>query len=99
MFLANGMQAVAVGAFEQETVERATASLLGKLKAQMFNCVEVTEISYKSFVGVPYVHVTGHARHIQREMQVESLATRKNEIKRGALEMKSSGKKAIHVTA
>jgi hypothetical protein len=99
MCLADGLQAVAVGAFEQDTVERATASLLAKLKPQMYNCVEVTEISYRSFIGVPYVHVTGHARHIQREVQMESYASRKNEIRRGALEMQSSGKKADHVTA
>jgi hypothetical protein len=99
MYLAQGREAVAVGSFEQETVERATASLLGKLKSQMFNCVELTEISYRNFIGVPYVHVAGHARHIQREMQIESYASRKSDIRRGALGIQTSEKKARHVTA
>jgi len=29
------------------------------------NCVEFTEVSAKSFLGMPYVNVSAHSRHIQ----------------------------------
>ncbi len=29
------------------------------------NCVEITEVSAKSFLGTPYVNVSAHSRHIQ----------------------------------
>jgi hypothetical protein len=73
-------------------VRRAAETLLGKSAAKMFNCLEVTEIAYKHFLGVPYVHVTGHARHIQREVLVPSFDIRKNEIDRAALTMRDARK-------
>jgi hypothetical protein len=99
VFLAEPLQAIAIGPPEQETVQQATMKLLGRAGPQMFNCVEVTDIEYRRCVGVPYVHVTGHARHIQRDLEIESFATRKNEINRAAIEADHSGKKAAYVTA
>jgi hypothetical protein len=94
-FLGESLQAVALGGYDQETVRRAAETLLGKSSAKMFNCLEVTEIAYKHFLGVPYVHVTGHARHIQREVEMPSFDIRKNEIDRAALTMPDGRKKAI----
>jgi hypothetical protein len=98
-FIAESLQAVAVGTYDQDTVQRAIITLLGKLGPQMFNCVEVTEIAYKDFVGVPYVHVVGHARHIQREVELDSFVSRRNEIHRTAIVADHSERKAAHVTA
>lgn len=85
-YLADAMQAVALGSFDQETVRTATHTLLHKMQPQMFNCVELTEVSAKHFAGIPYVHLTGHARHIQRDEQIGTLTSRRNEIARTALE-------------
>jgi hypothetical protein len=99
LFVAEPLQAIAVGPFDQETVQQATVKLLGRAGPQMFNCVEVTDIDYRVRLGVPYVHVTGHARHIQRDSEIEPFATRKSEINRAAIEADHSGKKAAYVTA
>lgn len=85
-YLADSKHAVAVGSFNQATIRTALLRLLGKLRPQMFNCVELTEVSAKHFAGIPYVHVTGHARHIQGEMQIDSFVSRRNEITRTALQ-------------
>jgi hypothetical protein len=96
-FVADSLQAVAIGPFDQETVQQATAKLLGKSHSQMFNCFEVTDIEYRHFIGIPYVHVTGHARHIQRDPEMEPFTIRKGEISRTAID--DSGKKAAYVSA
>lgn len=32
------------------------------------NCLEISQIAAKSFLGLPYVAVVGHARHIQESL-------------------------------
>lgn len=85
-YLADSARAVAIGISDQGTICTAVLRLLKKLRSQMFNSVELTEVSTKHFAGIPYVHLTGHARHIQREMQIDSFISRRNEITRTALE-------------
>lgn len=99
LFLADALHAVTVGPLDQETVQQAAAKLLGKSRAQMFNSFELTDVEYRHFCGVPYVHVTGHSRHIQCEIEMQSLLSRSNEISRAAIEADHSGKKAAYVSA
>jgi hypothetical protein len=86
-YLAGSSQSsIAVGTLDQKRIRTASLRLLAKLRSQMFNCVELTELSAKRFAGIPYVRVTGHARQIQREMQVATFVTRRDEINRSALQ-------------
>jgi hypothetical protein len=50
----------------QKNVRRAVRRVLRKIRSAKFNCVEITEISARHFLGLPYVHVSAHSRHIQK---------------------------------
>jgi len=38
------------------------------MKSDRFNCLEISRVAVKSFLGLPYVTVAGHARHIQESI-------------------------------
>jgi hypothetical protein len=35
------------------------------MKSDRFNCLEISRVAAKSFLGLPYVTVAAHQRHIQ----------------------------------
>jgi len=49
----------------QKTVRRAVKRILTKLKSEKFNSLEITRVASKRFLGVPYLSVSAHSRHIQ----------------------------------
>jgi hypothetical protein len=84
MYIANRVHGFAFGPIGQNTIRTAAASLLRKLRPQMFNSVEIISVTAHHFAGVPYVHVSGCARHIQESGEIASFITRRNEITRTA---------------
>jgi len=48
------------------TIRKAFNTILQRLGPAEFNCLEITEAVGKSFLGFPYVSVSGHARLIQQ---------------------------------
>lgn len=64
-YLAGELKATALGVYGQETIYRAVKQILARLRAQKFNCLEINEVASKRFLGVPYLSVTAHSRHIQ----------------------------------
>ena len=64
-FLAPNIHATAWGAHDSNTISKAMRNILAKVKSTKFNCLEVTEIAAKKFLGIPYVEISGHSRHIQ----------------------------------
>jgi len=75
-FLAARIQAIAWGKRGETTVRRAMAHVLTKVKSSRFNCLEITEITTKRFLGLPYVRVSAHSRHIQNGPLLQSRAER-----------------------
>jgi len=75
-FLAASIQATAIGYVGARTVRRAMERVLAKAAPSKFNCLEVTEISAKQFLGFPYVHVSAHSRHIQKSPFLQAPAER-----------------------
>jgi hypothetical protein len=75
-FMAETIQAMVWGFVGKKTIRRAVQRVLGKVKLSKFNCLEITEISARRFLGFPYVHVSGHSRHIQKSTLLQSLAER-----------------------
>ncbi len=75
-FMAANIQAMVWGFVGKKTVRRAVQRVLGKVKLSKFNCLEVTEISARRFLGFPYVQVSAHSRHIQKTALLQSLAER-----------------------
>src|SRR5712664_2212060 len=55
-----------------EQIER----VLAKAEPSKLNCLEITEVSAKQFLGIPYVHVSAHSRHIQKSPFLQKLAER-----------------------
>jgi hypothetical protein len=50
--------------------------ILEKVKQQQFNGLEVTEIAARRFLGVPYVTVSAHSRHMQQSCYLDSTEAR-----------------------
>jgi hypothetical protein len=75
-FLAETVQAMVWGHRRERIVRRALRRVLAKVKLLKFNCLEITEITQKQFLGLPYVHVSAHSRHIQKSSTMQSLVER-----------------------
>ena len=65
-FLATNIEATAWGHWGERIARKAMKRVLGQVKLLNFNCLEITEISSRRFLGLPYVHVSAHSRHIQK---------------------------------
>lgn len=77
-FMATEVKAMFFGATGAEKVKSALKRIMEKVKPQNFNCLEVTGIVAKSFLGVPYTSVSVHSRHIQQSSQLDSIESRQN---------------------
>ena len=75
-FLAARIHATALGYWGEKTVRRAMERVLAKAEPSKFNCLEITEVSTKHFLGFPYVRVSAHPRHIQKSPFLQELAER-----------------------
>ena len=58
---------------------RGIARLLATARTNDFNCMEVTEISERSFLGLPYAVLHAHARHLQKGFLLENAENRADE--------------------
>jgi len=73
-FMAGEVQATVVGPDSERTRRRAAKDLIARLQADRrnqsstFNCLEIARVAVKRFLGVPYVTVSAHPRHIQESM-------------------------------
>ena len=67
-YLAGEIKANVFGFDVEKTTRKATTRLLEILKSDKLNCLEITQVVCKRFLGMPYVSVSGHARHIQGSM-------------------------------
>lgn len=77
-FMAAEVKATFFGAAGAQKIQDALKRILGKVKAQNFNCLEVTGVVTNSFFGVPYTTVSAHSRHIQPGNQLEGAKNRRN---------------------
>ena len=67
-YLAGEVDASVVGSDSEKTRRRAIKRILAKLKFDKFNCLEITQMTAKRFLGLPYVSVSAHWRHIQERL-------------------------------
>jgi hypothetical protein len=64
-FMAGEIKITAFGFDKERAVRRAVKRVITNVELHKCNCVEFTEVSAKSFLGMPYVNVSAHSRHIQ----------------------------------
>ena len=76
-FIAAELRGMFFGAIRPRKVREALKRILGRVRSQNFNCIEVTGIVAKRFLGIPYVAVSAHSRHIQQSCQLEDIDQRR----------------------
>ncbi len=72
-YLAGEIRATVLGRDRLGTLRRAVKYVLAKQEGQKFNSLEITKIVSKRFLGVPFVSVTAHSRHIQQGIGLVSV--------------------------
>jgi hypothetical protein len=78
LFMADEIKATFFGAIGAVKIQQALERIARKVKYQNFNCLEVTAIVAKRFLGVPYATVSAHSRHIQEGYRLDSVESRRN---------------------
>ena len=67
-YMAGEVNAIAFGSDSEETTRRAVKKVIANMKSDRFNCLEISRVAAKSFLGLPYVTVAAHQRHIQESL-------------------------------
>src|SRR5207302_9290402 len=65
-YLAGEIRATVLGRDRSGTLRRAVRRVLAKQKGQKFNSLEITNVVSKRFLGIPFINITAHLRHIQQ---------------------------------
>ena len=65
-FMAGEIQATVFGFDRQKTLRAALQRLIANVKSQNCNSIEITQVTGKSFLKLPYVRVSAHPRHLQK---------------------------------
>lgn len=76
-FMAAEVTAMFFGSLSATKLQRALKRILANVKQQHFNGLEVTAIVPRHFLGVPYVTVSAHSRHMQQSCNLDSAETRR----------------------
>ena len=77
-FLAGEEKVTVFGSPAFENSRRALCRILSKVRAQNFNCFEVTRIATGHYFGIPYTTIAGHSRHVQQGCVVQDSDFRRN---------------------
>lgn len=76
-FMAPEVKVMFLGAIGAKKIQSALMRILEKVKRQSFNSLEITGIVAKRFLGIPYITVSAHSRHIQRTCRLEDANARR----------------------
>lgn len=77
LFMATEVKTMFFGFRGEEKIQSALKRILARVKLQHFNGLEVTEITARRFLGVPYVTVSAHSRHMQQSCNLDSSEARR----------------------
>jgi hypothetical protein len=78
-FMAGELKTRFLGAVSQPSLHAALMRILARMRGENFNCLEVTGISGKHFLGVPYTVVSAHWRHIQQGCRLDPVEQRRTQ--------------------
>ena len=70
-YLAGESRAIVFGRDRSGTLRKAVKRILAKQEKQ-FNSLEITKVVSKRFLGIPFMSVTAHSRHIQQSIGLVS---------------------------
>ena len=71
-FMAGEIKATVFGFDHPKALRTALTRHIAKVKSQHCNSIEITQVTGKSFLNVPYVTVFAHARHLQKGLLFSS---------------------------
>jgi hypothetical protein len=60
----------------EKTLRTGVKRLLARTRAQQFNCMQLSNILRERFLGIPFVSVVAHARHVQQGSRMEGIEQR-----------------------
>ena len=66
-YVAGAIETNAFGSDEKKTTRKAIKQVISKVRSKNFNCLEITQVTAKRSLGLPYVGVSAHSRHIQKD--------------------------------
>ena len=75
-FIADELRTIVPPWGGQKTLRAAVKRLLARTRAQQFNCMQLSNILRERFLGIPFVSVVAHARHVQQGSRIESFEQR-----------------------
>jgi hypothetical protein len=75
-FMAAEVKAMFFGSLTAAKAQSALKRILAKVKQQHFNGLEITAIVARHFLGVPYVTVSAHSRHMQHSCNLDTAEIR-----------------------
>src|SRR5271157_6557444 len=75
-FMAAEVKVMFFGALGTKKIQNALKRILRKVQPRHFNGLEITEIVARRFLGVPYVTVSAHSRHMQQSCYLDSAEAR-----------------------
>ena len=67
-YMAGEVNAMAFGSDAERTTRRAVRKAIANMKSEKFNCLEISDVSAKRFLGLAYLTVAVHPRHIQESV-------------------------------
>lgn len=67
-FLAGEIRVTVLGRDRLETLRKAVKYVLAKRADQKFNSLQITNVVAKRVLGIPFVKLTAHSRHIQESI-------------------------------
>jgi hypothetical protein len=76
-YMAAEVKVMFFGALRTIKIHNALRRILARVGPENFNCLEVTGIVAKRFLGVPYATVSAHSRHIQPSCYLEGPGVRR----------------------
>src|ERR1039457_2758509 len=65
-YMAGEIRSTAFGFNSQNRADAALQRLIANAKLRKCNCLEIDGVATHSFLGMPYVSVSAHSRHIQK---------------------------------
>jgi len=76
IFLGGALQGSSWASWSDTAIRCAALRVLKKSRTTRLNAFEITGIHARRFLGVRYVVMTGHSRHLQKSTVLQSLAER-----------------------
>lgn len=78
-FVAGELKGISFGTSRPRMLKAAVRNLLAQVRSRDFNCAEFTKVTSSHFLGIPYISVRGHARHIQHGCELDTAEMRKKQ--------------------